>query len=79
MAVAITSVTNPRRKIHSTLLDKGMNVVNLNYRLKRGIPVATEDSTNALHFLKANNANYQLNLNRVILTGFRQVHILQAM
>jgi acetyl esterase/lipase len=60
-------------------LDKGMNVVNLNYRLKRGIPIATEDLTNALHFLKANNANYQLNLNRVILTGFRQVHILQAM
>jgi acetyl esterase/lipase len=47
-----------------------MNVVNLNYRLKRGIPIATEDLTNALHFLKANNANYQLNLNRVILTGF---------
>jgi hypothetical protein len=33
-------------------LDKGMNVVNLNYRLKRGIPIATEDLTNALHFLK---------------------------
>jgi acetyl esterase/lipase len=56
-------------------LDKGMNVVNLNYRLKRGIPIATEDLTNALHFLKANNANYQLNLNRVILTGFRGIGI----
>jgi acetyl esterase/lipase len=34
-------------------LDKGMNVVNLNYRLKRGIPIATEDLTNALHFFKS--------------------------
>jgi acetyl esterase/lipase len=51
-------------------LDKGMNVVNLNYRLKRGIPIATKDLTNALHFLKANNGTYQLNLNRIILTGF---------
>jgi hypothetical protein len=33
MAVAITSVTNQGGKIHS-YLDKGMNVVNLNYRLK---------------------------------------------
>lgn len=51
-------------------LKKGMNVVNLNYRLKKGIPVATEDLTNALNFLKSNNATYQLNLNRVILSGF---------
>ncbi len=51
-------------------LKKGMNVVNMNYRLKRGIPVATEDLTTALNFLKANNATYQLNLDKVILTGF---------
>jgi acetyl esterase/lipase len=51
-------------------LKKGMNVVNVNYRLKRGIPLATEDLTNVLNFLKANNATYQLNLNKVILTGF---------
>ncbi|MEO6446232.1 MAG: alpha/beta hydrolase, partial [Gemmatimonadaceae bacterium] len=51
-------------------LQKGMNVVNMNYRLKKGIPVATEDLTYALNFLKANNATYHLNLDRVILTGF---------
>lgn len=51
-------------------LKKGMNVVNVNYRLKRGIPLATEDLTSALNFLKANNAAYQLNLNKIILTGF---------
>ena len=51
-------------------LKKGLNVVNMNYRLKRGIPVATEDLTYALNFLKANNATYSLNLGRVILTGF---------
>jgi acetyl esterase/lipase len=51
-------------------LKKGMNVVNMNYRLKRGIPVATEDLTYALNYLKANNSLYPLNLNRIILTGF---------
>jgi acetyl esterase/lipase len=51
-------------------LKKGMNVVNLNYRIKRGIPVATEDLTYALNFLKAHNSTYHLNLDRVILTGF---------
>ncbi len=51
-------------------LKKGMDVVNMNYRLKKGIPVATEDLTYALNFLKANNATYHLNLDRVILTGF---------
>jgi acetyl esterase/lipase len=51
-------------------LKKGLNVVNLNYRLKRGIPLATSDLTNALNFLKANNADYSLNLGNVIVTGF---------
>lgn len=51
-------------------LKKGMNVVNVNYRIKRGIPLATEDLTSVLNFLKANNATYQLNLQKVILTGF---------
>lgn len=51
-------------------LRKGMNVVNMNYRLKKGIPVATEDLTYALNFLKANNATYHLKLDRVVLTGF---------
>ncbi|MGI4743648.1 MAG: alpha/beta hydrolase fold domain-containing protein [Janthinobacterium lividum] len=51
-------------------LKKGFNVVNMNYRIKRGIPIATEDLTYALNFLKTNNATYHLNLDRVILTGF---------
>ena len=51
-------------------LKKGLNVVNMNYRIKRGIPIATEDLTYALNFLKAHNATYHLNLDRVILTGF---------
>lgn len=51
-------------------LMKGLNVVNLNYRLKRGIPLATSDLTHALNFLKTNNAAYDLNLDNVIVTGF---------
>lgn len=51
-------------------LKKGLNVVNLNYRLKRGIPFATSDLTNDLNFLKANNTKYGLNLDNVIVTGF---------
>jgi len=51
-------------------LQKGLNVVNLNYRLKRGIPLATSDLTHALNFLQANNIDYELNLNNVIVTGF---------
>ena len=51
-------------------LKKGMNVVNMNYRIKRGVPIASEDLTYALNFLKAHNSTYNLNLDRVILTGF---------
>ena len=51
-------------------LKKGVTVVNLNYRLKRGIPVATEDLTLALNFLAAHHGTYPLNLERVVLTGF---------
>ncbi len=51
-------------------LKKGLNVVNLNYRLKRGIPLATSDLTNALNFLVENNSQYDLNLNNIIVTGF---------
>ncbi|MBA4300710.1 MAG: hypothetical protein C0433_11500 [Cyclobacterium sp.] len=51
-------------------LRKGLNVVNLNYRLKRGVPMASSDLTNALNFLIANNADYGLNLENVIVTGF---------
>ncbi|MCC3155492.1 alpha/beta hydrolase [Hymenobacter sp. BT770] len=51
-------------------LKKGVTVVNLNYRLKQGIPVATEDLTLALNFLRAHPDAYPLNLDRVVLTGF---------
>jgi acetyl esterase/lipase len=51
-------------------LQKGLNVVNLNYRLKRGIPVAISDLTNALNFLKSANSSYNLNLGNSIVTGF---------
>ncbi len=51
-------------------LKKGFHVVNLNYRLKRGIPLATSDLTNALNFLKKNNADFNLNLSQIIVTGF---------
>lgn len=51
-------------------LKKGLNVVNMNYRLKKGIPIATTDLTNALNFLKTNNSDYDLNFNNIIVTGF---------
>jgi acetyl esterase/lipase len=51
-------------------LEKGFNVVNMNYRLKRGIPLATEDLTNALNYLHENNSTFNLNLKRVVTSGF---------
>ncbi len=51
-------------------LQRGVTVVNLNYRLKRGIPVAMEDLTLALNFLQRQPATYAMNLQRVVLTGF---------
>lgn len=51
-------------------LKKGMNVVNMNYTLKKGALVAMEDITKALNFLSSNNVKYQLNLDKVILVGF---------
>lgn len=51
-------------------LKKGLNVVNLNYRLQRGVALATSDLSNALNFLKEKNDTYNLNLNNIIVTGF---------
>jgi acetyl esterase/lipase len=51
-------------------LQRGVTVVNLNYRRKRGIPVATEDLTLALNFLMGQQASYPMNLKRVLLSGF---------
>jgi acetyl esterase/lipase len=51
-------------------LKKGLNVVNMNYRLKKGVAMATSDLSHALNFLNENNAIYPLNLQKVIVTGF---------
>lgn len=51
-------------------LEKGLNVVNLNYRLKRGVATATSDLSTALNFLKENNGEYGLDLTNVVVTGF---------
>ncbi len=51
-------------------LQRGVTVVNLNYRLKRGIPVAMEDLTLALNFLQGHQGTYPVNLQRVVLSGF---------
>ncbi|GGG46038.1 alpha/beta hydrolase [Bizionia arctica] len=51
-------------------LKKGLNVINLNYRLKRGVPIATSDLTNALNFLIKHNIVYDMDIENVILTGF---------
>ena len=51
-------------------LKKGLNVVNLNYRLQRGVALATSDLSNALNYLKKKNGEYGLNLDNIILTGF---------
>jgi acetyl esterase/lipase len=51
-------------------LKKRLNVVNMNYRLKKGVPIAIADLTNALNFLKANNDPYSLKLESIIETGF---------
>lgn len=51
-------------------LKKGLNVVNMNYRLRRGIPTATTDLTHALNFLNENNDDYSLNMKNIVVTGF---------
>ena len=51
-------------------LQKGFNVINLNYRLKTGVPAATDDLVTALNFLHETNDDHRLNLSAVILTGF---------
>ena len=58
-----------QRYIQPYLL-KGMNVINLNYRLKRGVATASVDLTEALNFIQKNNGKYSLNLKRVVLSGF---------
>lgn len=51
-------------------LRNGMNVVNMSYRVGRGVAVATEDLTNALNHLARNRDRYPLDLSNVIVAGF---------
>jgi acetyl esterase/lipase len=51
-------------------LQKGMNVVNMSYRIRQGVAVATEDLTNALNHLARNNHGYGLDLSNVVVGGF---------
>jgi acetyl esterase/lipase len=48
-------------------IKKGLNVINLNYLLKRWVII---DLTRELKFLKAKNADYGLKLDNKIVTGF---------
>lgn len=45
-------------------------MVNINYRLKKGVPIAISGLTRALNFLEANNNDYLLNLGNIVVTGF---------
>jgi acetyl esterase/lipase len=49
---------------------RDMNVVNMSYRIRQGVAVATEDLTNALNHLARNNHRYGLDLSNVIVGGF---------
>jgi len=51
-------------------LKKGLNVVNVNYRIREGIPLASEDLTLALNHLRRHNGEYRLRLDNVIAGGF---------
>jgi len=54
----------------NSFLQKGLNVVNLNYRIREGIPRATEDLTLALKHLRRHNEEYRLRLDNVVVGGF---------
>jgi predicted esterase len=51
-------------------LEKRMNVVNMTYRIRQGVAVATQDLTNALNHLERTNDGYGLDLSDVIVAGF---------
>jgi acetyl esterase/lipase len=51
-------------------LEKGMNVVNMSYRIGQGVAVATEDLTNALNHLARSGDRYGLDLSNVVVGGF---------
>lgn len=51
-------------------LEKGLDVINLNYTLQKGMFKATEDLAQALRFLVNNNTKYELALDQLVLSGF---------
>jgi acetyl esterase/lipase len=51
-------------------LQKRMNVINVGYRIRQGVAVATEDLTNALNYLARHNELYGLDLSNVVVGGF---------
>lgn len=51
-------------------LQKGLNVVNMSYRIRQGVAVATEDLTLALNHLAGSAETHRLRLDRVIVGGF---------
>lgn len=51
-------------------LQKGLNVVNVNYRIGRGVAVATEDLTLALNHLARHAGAHGLRLDKVVVGGF---------
>jgi len=53
----------------SPFLQRGYNVINLNYRVKMGIPKAVQDVRQALIHLAEHNDRYALDLERVVLVG----------
>src|SRR5680860_1433803 len=55
-------------------LKKGLNVVNMNYRLKKGNPIATNDLTNEIHFLKTNNNNNNMKRKSNSNLNFLKIH-----
>ncbi|MBC23161.1 MAG: hypothetical protein CMJ32_04510 [Phycisphaerae bacterium] len=50
-------------------LQRGYNVVNLNYRLREGIEPAVMDVRDALEYLAINNNRFGLDLDNVVLSG----------
>lgn len=51
-------------------LQKGLNVVNMSYRIGQGVAIATEDLTLALNHLAGSAEAQRLRLDRVIVGGF---------
>ena len=51
-------------------LQKGLDVVSVNYRIGEGIPLATEDLTLAFNYLRRDAEEHGLRLDRVVAGGF---------